>query len=129
MLKAYLSMESIEEFMQTYDLSLSAAQTMIQGQKGHATEKYRKECARARMSEPYQHEAPMRVTEPAPEASEETQRKTYPSKGMSHEQVRARNRKIQVYCYYGLSRVEVANMFGLSLSRVHQICQEEIHVG
>lgn len=129
MLKAYLSMDSIEEFMQTYDLSLSAAQVMILGQKGQATEKYRKECARARMSQPCQQEAPLRVAEPAAQEDEESQRKEYPSKGMTHEQVRSRNRRIQVYCAYGLSRAEAAAMFDLSLSRVHQICQEEIHVG
>lgn len=117
MLKRYLSMDSIEEFMEEFDLTRPAAEIMIRSQKGQATHKFEKELARKRSA----NQAPqvLKAVEPPPGR--------YAARGKRYgtaEETAKRNHRIRTYCKFGLTVNEAASLFDLTPARVYQILKE-----
>ena len=111
MVKAFLSLPSLEAFMNKFGLGRQAAQTMILSSRGQSAQKLRKELNLAR-------------AEAARKARERKVERTRKPK-LSKKEIDKRDRLIYVYCQFGLSFKDAAGLYNLTPERVRQIVRRE----
>lgn len=112
MIKSYLTMGSLAEFMETYDLERTPAQNMLLSSRGQAADKLRRELnnERAAAAKQVRHSLPTK-TGKIPTAVEREEIK--------------RDNRIATYCKFGVTTEEAADMFNLSKSYVERIIRTQ----
>jgi len=129
MVKSYLTMGSLQEFMDRYELDRVRAENLILSSRGQSAEKLRREinlekaaaAKRARegislAAERIEIPATIEVIGPASQP-EHHDKRTYATGVVK----RKRDRKIQIYCQYGVAPEEAAEIFNLSLQQIRRI--------
>lgn len=109
MIKDYLSLPSLEAFMEKFGLQRQAAQTMLLSSRGQSAEKLRKELNVERAK------AAKRIRDAQ---IADNDRKT-------KRRIDIRNRLIYTNCKYGLSSKDAAQVYNLPIKRIREIIKAE----